>query len=113
MTKFEVGDRVKVAYEGTVSWAGGSGVDVEYSGGFSWADNDIVTLVERRKPKVGDTVAHLELDGLPVGTVIVHKGANDGALVKRPDGRWFNAKYEADHDSGGLSMPREIIYLPD
>jgi hypothetical protein len=86
--KPEVGDKVRVTYEGEVDWAGTNTFQLTTGRMFdlSNATDRIVEIVEKKKPKVGDVIRPKHYPNLPNHTVILHSDKIN-SLVK-VEGKW-------------------------
>ena len=117
MTEVRVGDRVRITYEGVVKSERYGTWELD-SGTFLPAESvhpRTVEVIERAKPKVGDTVSgERNYDVLPVGTVLQNSSHyyDSDPIVKTAKG-WYTPATDQHRGHGYYSDPRTIKYLPE
>jgi len=112
MTDVQVGDRVRVTYEGVVDYVADNGCVFSIKDGrhhYPPAFAITTEILERRKPQVGDWIEGVEAyDSLPLGAM-----AGEGREFVLRTKTGFSNSYGSVHPLGSHSALRQIVYLPE
>ena len=121
MTKVRQGDRVRVVNEGVVAAINDHDPSIFYIGSISrgpvYSDNPGISIevIERAKPKVGDTIAGEQAyEELPVGTVLeTGYFAGNSVLVRTENGFIASDHNYQEWGPRHFSFPRTVVHIPE